>query len=166
MVNDRRMFLDDKNLIFFVEMIVKIASKSSKSKNQNIIFLSNFFLSEFFLESRNKLLEPIRNLIVKAMIVDRSITRKDDTENPRNRYYRNQGSILNDSTRYSHRDDDKREFTHLTECSSCEESVFFRMPYKFHQPHDEIWLNQHNYKQKADNHSSVDRLRKRNMRSQ
>lgn len=71
MVNDRRMFIDDKNLIFFVEMIVKIASKSSKSKNQNIIFLSNFFLSEFFLESRNKLLEPIRNLIVKAMIVDR-----------------------------------------------------------------------------------------------
>ena len=71
MVNDRRMFIDDKNLIFFCGMIVKIASKSSKSKNQNIIFLSNFFLSEFFLESRNKLLEPIRNLIVKAMIVDR-----------------------------------------------------------------------------------------------
>lgn len=74
MVNDRRMFIDDKNLIFFVEMIVKIASKSSKSKNQNIIFLSNFFLSEFFLESRNKLLELIRNLIVKAMIVDGQIT--------------------------------------------------------------------------------------------
>ena len=71
MVNDRRMFIDDKNLVFFVEMIVKIASKSSKSKNQNIIFLSDFFLSEFFLESRNKLLELIRNLIVKAMIIDR-----------------------------------------------------------------------------------------------
>lgn len=71
MVNDRRMFIDDKNLIFFVEMIVKIASKSSKSKNQNIIFLSNFFLSEFFLESRDKLFEFIWNLIVKAMIIDR-----------------------------------------------------------------------------------------------
>lgn len=71
MVNNRRMFIDDKNLVFFVEMIVKIASKSSKSKNQNIIFLSDFFLSEFFLESRNKLLELIRNLIVKAMIIDR-----------------------------------------------------------------------------------------------
>lgn len=71
MVNNRRMLINDKNLIFFVEMIVKIASKSSKSKNQNIIFLSNFFLSEFFLESRDKLLEPIRNLIVKAMIIDR-----------------------------------------------------------------------------------------------
>ena len=71
MVNDRRMFIDDKNLIFLLKMIVKIASKSSKSKNQNIIFLSDFFLSEFFLESRNKLLELIRNLIVKAMIIDR-----------------------------------------------------------------------------------------------
>mgnify|MGYP000895254455 FL=1 len=71
MVNDRRMFIDDKNLIFFVEMIVKIASKSSKSKNQNIIFLSDFFLSEFFLESRDKLFEFIWNLIVKAMIIDR-----------------------------------------------------------------------------------------------
>ena len=71
MVNNRRMLINDKNLIFFVEMIVKIASKSSKSKNQNIIFLANFFLSEFFLESRDKLLEPIRNLIVKAMIIDR-----------------------------------------------------------------------------------------------
>ena len=65
------MFIDDKNLIFFVEMIVKIASKSSKSKNQNIIFLSDFFLSEFFLESRDKLFEFIWNLIVKAMIIDR-----------------------------------------------------------------------------------------------
>ena len=71
MVNDRRMFIDDKNLIFFVEMIVKIASKSSKSKNQNIIFLSDFFFSEFFLESRDKLFEFIWNLIVKAMIIDR-----------------------------------------------------------------------------------------------
>gem|GEM_PF-3308953 len=65
------MLINDKNLIFFVEMIVKIASKSSKSKNQNIIFLSNFFLSEFFLESRDKLFEFIWNLIVKAMIIDR-----------------------------------------------------------------------------------------------
>lgn len=71
MVNNRRMFIDDKNLVFFVEMIVKIASKSSKSKNQNIIFLSDFFLSEFFLESRDKLFEFIWNLIVKAMIIDR-----------------------------------------------------------------------------------------------
>jgi len=71
MVNNRRMLINDKNLIFFVEMIVKIASKSSKSKNQNIIFLSNFFLSEFFLESRDKLFEFIWNLIVKAMIIDR-----------------------------------------------------------------------------------------------
>ena len=71
MVNNRRMLINDKNLIFFVEMIVKIASKSSKSKNQNIIFLSDFFLSEFFLESRDKLFEFIWNLIVKAMIIDR-----------------------------------------------------------------------------------------------
>lgn len=146
MVNDRRMLIDDKNLVFFVEMIVKIASKSSKSKNQNIIFLSDFFFSEFFLESRNKLLELIRNLIVKAMIVDGQITRKDNTENPCNRHYRNQGGILNDSTCHSHRDDDKREFTHLTECSSCEEPIFLRMPYKFHKPHDEIGFNQHNHK--------------------
>ena len=166
MVNNRRMLINDKNLIFFVEMIVKIASKSSKSKNQNIIFLSNFFLSEFFLKSRDKLFEFIWNLIVKAMIVDGQITRKDNTENPCNRHYRNQGGILNDSTCHSHRDDDERKFTHLPQCSSCEESIFLRMPYKFHKPHDEIWLNQHNYKQKADNHSSVDRLRKRNMRSQ